>query len=103
MGFLEKSKARFLALGLVAAAPSTVEAGQNFYPKIVQRIQREGHAIGGHAYRHVDLRVEPTEKATSQIKETDRLLQSQLGFKPAFFWEKCVGRLIKWRRKALGT
>ncbi len=56
------------------------------YPKLVQRINDEGHAIGNHSYDHPDLRKLSKDIAfQNQIAQTQEIFQRILGFEPTIF------------------
>ncbi len=62
-------KASFFVLG------SEVEQ----YPQIVRRASEEGHLIGVHAYKHVNLRQLSDEKALEQVRRTNEAIYQATG------------------------
>lgn len=55
------------------------------YPEIVQRIQAEGHAIGGHSYSHPDFRkMSPEMVFETEVEKTQEILEDILGYQPTF-------------------
>ncbi|MFD0711870.1 polysaccharide deacetylase family protein [Paenibacillus sp. GCM10027626] len=52
------------------------------YPKMVQRILDEGHAIGNHSYDHADLSKLNEKGVTKEIKQADDLIEKAVGFVP---------------------
>ncbi len=51
------------------------------YPAMAKRIKDEGHAIGGHAHEHVDMRkLDTKDMYANQVEKTRELLARQLGF-----------------------
>lgn len=54
------------------------------YPEIVERIYKEGHLIGTHAYDHVDLCKLSDEKAIEQINKTNQVIYEITGNYPEY-------------------
>jgi peptidoglycan/xylan/chitin deacetylase (PgdA/CDA1 family) len=52
------------------------------YPKMMQRIVKEGHEIGNHTYHHADLTKLGNAKIADEIMWTDTLIQRYVGFVP---------------------
>ena len=52
--------------------------GENIAGKepLVQRMQAEGHLIGNHGYRHIQMTKEEAEQACVDIEQTEKLIQS---------------------------
>lgn len=55
------------------------------YPKIVQRMFREGHTVGNHSWDHVDFTQLSTQEIQQQIERTSREISYWTGKKPLFF------------------
>ena len=55
--------------------------GENIAGKepLVQRMQAEGHLIGNHGYRHIQMTKEEAEQACADIEQTEKLIQSITG------------------------
>lgn len=51
---------------------------------LIQQMQEDGHLIGTHCYRHVDLTKEETGKAIAMIDETNRKIEEITGEKPIY-------------------
>ena len=51
--------------------------GENIAGKesLVQRMQEEGHLIGNHSYRHIQMTKEGAEQACAEIEQTETLIQ----------------------------
>ena len=58
--------------------------GENIAGKepLVQRMQAEGHLIGNHGYRHIQMTKEEAEQACADIEQTEKLIQSITGKRP---------------------
>jgi peptidoglycan/xylan/chitin deacetylase (PgdA/CDA1 family) len=58
------------------------------YPKIVERIAREGHGIANHTWSHPNLAKLPADKVHAEIRLTDTLLAPHMGkhklFRPPY-------------------
>ncbi|MBW7474854.1 polysaccharide deacetylase family protein [Paenibacillus oenotherae] len=52
------------------------------YPDILQRIVKDGHALGNHSYHHHDLSKLDSRMIKEEIKWTDTLIQEAVGFVP---------------------
>lgn len=52
-------------------------------PDMVKRILNEGHSIGNHSWDHADLDKLSSDKIKSEIKKTDDLLSSIIGYHPS--------------------
>lgn len=55
------------------------------YPDLVRRAHREGHAVANHAYSHRSLFLKSEEFIRTEIKETDKLIESLQGAPTALF------------------
>lgn len=66
-------KATFFIVGIRAQAN----------PEMVKRILNEGHSIGNHSWDHPDLDKLSSDKIKSEIKKTDDLLSSIIGYHPS--------------------
>ncbi|UOF88625.1 polysaccharide deacetylase family protein [Fodinisporobacter ferrooxydans] len=62
-----------------------VGARAQAHPEMVQRIARDGNAIGNHTWNHPDLKRLSPIQIRNEIEKTDELLQSLVGYKPALF------------------
>jgi peptidoglycan/xylan/chitin deacetylase (PgdA/CDA1 family) len=71
----EGVSATFFMVGL------RVKAG----PEIARRVAREGHAIGNHTYRHVDVSASSAEKVREEIARTNGLIITSTGAVPRWF------------------
>ena len=49
------------------------------YPKIVERIQVEGHLIGNHTYHHCELTALSPAKGLEEIEQTSRVIEAIIG------------------------
>ena len=60
--------------------------GENIAGKepLVQRMQEEGHLIGNHGYRHIQMTKEEAEQACADIEQTEKLIQSITGKRPEY-------------------
>lgn len=60
--------------------------GENIAGKepLVQRMQAEGHLIGNHGYRHIQMTKEEAEQACADIEQTEKLIQSITGKRPEY-------------------
>ena len=60
--------------------------GENIAGKepLVQRMQAEGHLIGNHGYRHIQMTKEEAEQACVDIEQTEKLIQSITGKRPEY-------------------
>ena len=60
--------------------------GENIAGKepLVQRMQAEGHLIGNHGYRHIQMTNEEAEQACADIEQTEKLIQSITGKRPEY-------------------
>ncbi len=54
------------------------------YPSLVRRASEEGHVIGVHAYRHVNLRQLSTEQAAEQLDRTAEAIRAACGVSPCY-------------------
>lgn len=60
--------------------------GENIAGKesLVQRMQEEGHLIGNHSYRHIQMTKEGAEQACAEIEQTETLIQNITGRRPEY-------------------
>lgn len=60
--------------------------GENIAGKesLVQRMQEEGHLIGNHSYRHIQMTKEEAEQACAEIEQTETLIQDITGRRPEY-------------------
>ena len=60
--------------------------GENIAGKepLVQRMQAEGHLIGNHGYRHIQMTKEEAEQACADIEQTEKLIQAITGKRPEY-------------------
>ncbi len=60
--------------------------GENIAGKesLVQRMQAEGHLIGNHSYRHIQMTKEGAEQACAEIEQTETLIQDITGRRPEY-------------------
>ncbi|MBN3527419.1 polysaccharide deacetylase family protein [Paenibacillus apiarius] len=55
------------------------------HPELVQRIVREGHIIGNHSYNHPLLTKLTLPGFEHQLKDTERVIEQIIGYKPRYF------------------
>lgn len=55
------------------------------HAEIVRRIHDEGHAIGNHTYWHPNLPKEELERLDWEVRETEKVIENIVGFKPKLF------------------
>lgn len=60
--------------------------GENISGKeaLVQRMQEEGHLIGNHSYRHIQMTKEGADQACTEIEQTEKIIQSITGKRPEY-------------------
>ena len=60
--------------------------GENIAGKeaLVQRMQEEGHLIGNHSYRHIQMTKEGAEQACAEIEQTEEIIRSITGSRPEY-------------------
>lgn len=60
--------------------------GENISGKeeLVKRMQREGHLIGNHSYRHVQMTKEGEDEACRAVEQTETLIESITGARPEY-------------------
>ena len=60
--------------------------GENIAGKelLVQRMQEEGHLIGNHSYRHIQMTKEEAEQACAEIEQTEEIIRSITGSRPEY-------------------
>ena len=51
---------------------------------LVQRMQEEGHLIGNHSYRHIQMTKEGAEQACAEIEQTEEIIRSITGSRPEY-------------------
>lgn len=54
------------------------------YPDIVRRMVADGHQIGSHTWKHVDLNLQTTASRRSQMAKIESFLKSTLGYFPTY-------------------
>ena len=54
------------------------------YPDILRREVNEGHEVGNHTYHHFNNHISD-ETLTSELKQTDRVIQGIIGYKPTLY------------------
>lgn len=54
-------------------------------PQVLERIVKEGHAIGNHTFDHKDLTKLSKAQILKQMKDTDALIKQTVGFTPTMF------------------
>lgn len=54
------------------------------YPEIVKTIQKEGHVIGNHSYKHEQLSKLTMEEACAQVNRTNELIYDITGVYPSY-------------------
>jgi peptidoglycan-N-acetylglucosamine deacetylase len=55
------------------------------YPSLVKREVKEGHEIANHTFNHINGRHITSEKLSSEIKDTDKIIKKVTGFKPSLY------------------
>ncbi|WP_232835310.1 polysaccharide deacetylase family protein [Actinocorallia populi] len=70
-----KAKATFFVIGLNAAQ----------YPDVLLRVAEEGHEVGNHTQKHLQLTSEPDKAVDRELDATNRAIKSVLGFPPTLF------------------
>ncbi|WP_166244387.1 polysaccharide deacetylase family protein [Paenibacillus turpanensis] len=70
-----KVKATFFVMG------SRVEG----HPSVTKRIVREGHSLGNHTYWHPKLYQENIQRLRWEAAQTDKIIQSTVGYSPRLF------------------
>ena len=73
--FDEKVKALFFCVG----------ENVKKYPDLVKKILNEGHTFGNHTFNHKILRTISADEKKSQISETNKIFEEQLGLKLKYF------------------
>lgn len=60
--------------------------GENIEGKeaLVRRMQEEGHLIGNHSFRHIQMTKEAADQACAEIEQTGQLIQSITGKPPEY-------------------
>lgn len=54
------------------------------YPELVLQIYEEGHLIGTHSYKHVNLSLLSEEEACEQLEKTNDIIEEITGVRPQF-------------------
>lgn len=70
-----KAKATFFVIGLNAAQ----------YPDVLLREAEDGHEIGNHTQKHLQLTAESDKAVDRELHGTNRIIKSVLGFSPLLF------------------
>jgi peptidoglycan-N-acetylglucosamine deacetylase len=55
------------------------------FPAILKREVKEGHEIANHTFTHIYGRKITADKLTSELDQTDKLIQSIIGYKPTLY------------------
>lgn len=55
------------------------------YPEVMQRIVREGHALGNHSLTHIDVSETTAFRQQLEVSLADRIMRAQTGQSAAFF------------------
>nr|WP_312471423.1 polysaccharide deacetylase family protein [Neobacillus sp.] len=55
------------------------------FPEILRREVKEGHEIANHTYNHIYDRNITAATLTAELEETDKLIQSIIGYKPTLY------------------
>lgn len=55
------------------------------YPLLAKKIKEDGHEIGNHAYSHPDMREITLENIKWELRQTNEIIQKELGLKPRLF------------------
>lgn len=55
------------------------------YPLLAKKIKDDGHEIGSHAYSHPDMRGMTLENIKWELRETNKIIQKELGSAPSLF------------------
>ncbi len=55
------------------------------FPDLLKREVKEGHEIANHTYHHIYGRNITSEKLSSELDETDKIIQKIVGFKPTLY------------------
>lgn len=82
------AKATFFVLGKKA----------ELHPEIIKREIKEGHEIGNHTYSHLYATNASSEKLSSELKKTDKIIENTIGY-PTYLYRPVGGqydsRIIK--------
>ncbi|MCU0911659.1 MAG: polysaccharide deacetylase family protein [Rhodobacteraceae bacterium] len=73
-----------LAAHGVRATFFLIGSNARLYPRIVERIAREGHGIANHTWRHPNLAKLPPDAVREEIRLTDALLAPYMGGRKLF-------------------
>jgi peptidoglycan/xylan/chitin deacetylase (PgdA/CDA1 family) len=65
------------------------------YPRLVRRIQEEGHQVANHSFYHPNPNLTPTSFLLNEIDRTDKLLAQLVGNKVSFY-RPPHGKLTTW-------
>lgn len=65
------------------------------HPEIVQRMNREGHAIGIHTLTHPDISTEPDWREQIELVATDRLLRDVTGIQTTFWRMPFTSNMVR--------
>ncbi|MDQ0199401.1 polysaccharide deacetylase family protein [Neobacillus ginsengisoli] len=55
------------------------------FPDILKQEVKEGHEIANHTFRHIYGKNITSAKLTSELEETDKIIQKIIGFKPSLY------------------
>nr|WP_313770681.1 polysaccharide deacetylase family protein [Bacillus sp. S/N-304-OC-R1] len=55
------------------------------FPDVLERIAKEGHEIGNHTFNHIYNRNITASTLTSELEQTDQIIQSITGYKPSLY------------------
>ncbi len=55
------------------------------FPDILKQEVKEGHEIANHTFRHIYGKNITAAKLTSELEETDKIIQKLIGFKPSLY------------------
>ncbi|MDQ0060678.1 polysaccharide deacetylase family protein [Paenibacillus harenae] len=73
------------------------------HPRLVQRIQREGHTIGNHSYDHAVMSKLSLSGYRKQIWRTDAIIKNIVGYSPRFFrppYGELLPQQVRWSKLA---
>lgn len=55
------------------------------FPEVLKRVEQEGHEIANHTYNHIYSGKITSEKLTSELEQTDQIIESITGKKPTLY------------------
>lgn len=73
------------------------------YPDLLSRIYKEGHELGNHTYKHIDIGTESKEKIKQELKSTNRVIENSTGHGTILFRPPYDNGLDMSQDKALET